>query len=177
MSTLEYLAFLTPSGVALGGKAAGSRRILKWQDVAAAMAMGNLSEEAYLLGLAKYCHDSNATKGLHVVMSKKSSLLIARNKWKSTRDVSADLAMVACLEAVANHNCPPCSGTGVILDEACENCAGIGHNRITEASKYTMAKMDKRNWQRRWRPRYEEIYQLLVAAEDELAQHLAVQLG
>ncbi|MCJ8268642.1 MAG: hypothetical protein MJK04_04480 [Psychrosphaera sp.] len=175
MSALEYLTFLTPGGLMLA-QSQGNQKILKWQDVAAAMGMGNLSQEAYLLGLAKYCQDVPAIKGLQKVMTAKSSKLIASRKWKSTRDVSADLAQVACLEALSNHNCKSCRGTGVLIDEPCANCDGFGRDRVSEASKYTLAKMDKRNWQRRWRTRYEEIYQILVAAEDELANHLAYQL-
>ena len=174
MSALEYLTFLTPGGLMLA-QSQGNQKILKWEDVAAAMGMGNLSEEAYLLGLAKYCQDLPASKGLQKIMTDKSFKLIASRKWKSARDVSSDLAQVACLEALGNHNCKPCHGTGVIIDEPCQECDGIGRNRVSEASKYTMAKMDKRNWQRRWRVRYEEIYQILVAAEDELANHLAYQ--
>lgn len=174
MSALEYLTFLTPSGVTVASNC-GHQKILKWQDVAAALGMGNLSEEAYLLGRAKYCDDAPASKNLHQVITRKSSQLIAKRKWKSAKDMSASLAQVACLEALSNHNCKPCRGTGVLLEQMCDNCEGFGRDRISEASKYNMANMDKRNWQRRWRPRYEEIYQMLIAAEDELAQHLAFQ--
>jgi len=175
MSAIDYMTFLTPTGVMLG-HVGGGKRMLSWEDVAAAMGMGNLSQEAYLLGRAKYCNDGAANKDLQAVIAKKSARLIARRKWKSARDMSGDLALVACLEAVANNNCKPCHGTGVLLEETCDNCEGFGRDRIPEASKYNLANMDKRNWQRRWRPRYEEIYQMLVAAEDELAQHLAFQL-
>lgn len=176
MSALDYLIFLTPKGVMLTNKDS-KQKLLKWEDVAAAMGMGNLSEEAYLLGRAKYCDDIKASKSLHKLMTSKSSRLIASRKWKSARDLSADLAKVACLEALANHNCKFCNGTGITYDRPCEACDGVGHTRISEASKYTIAKMDKRNWQRRWRTRYEEIYQMLITAEDELSSHLAFQFN
>lgn len=176
MSTLEYLTFLTPKGIKIC-QSGGRQRILKWEDVAAALGMGNLSKEAYLLGRAKYCHDAPASKGLIDIITDRSSRLITQRKWKSKRDVSFDLAKVACLEALSNQNCEYCHGTGIILDNPCEHCGGRGRARVPEASKYAMANMDKRNWQRRWRSRYEEIYQMLVNAEDELAHHLAVQLA
>lgn len=175
MSALEYLTFLTPKGIKLY-QTGGVQRILKWEDVAAAMGMGNLSDEAYLLGRAKYCNDAPASKGLVKIITDKSARLIHERKWKSKRDVSGSLAQVACLEALSNQHCEDCHGTGVIHDETCPVCNGRGRARVSEASKYNMVKMDKRNWQRRWRDRYEEIYQILVAAEDELAEHLAVQL-
>lgn len=176
MSALEYLTFLTPKGIKLC-QSGGAQRILKWEDVAAALGMGNLSDEAYLLGRAKYCNDAPATKGLHKIISDKSSKLIAERKWKSKRDVSSDLAQVACLEALSNQHCDDCRGTGVLFDQPCPTCDGHGRVRVSEVSKYNMVKMDKRNWQRRWKDRYEEIYQMLVAAEDELAHHLADQLS
>jgi hypothetical protein len=175
LNAFEYLAFLTPKGVRLTQEGC-QQRVHKWEDVAAAMGMGNLSEEAYLLGRAKYCDDIHASRGLQEVMTRKSSQLIAMRKWRSAKDLSADLAQVACLEVLSNHNCKLCQGTGVFIEQVCETCEGLGRDRVSEASKYTMANMDKRNWQRRWRARYEEIYQMLVAAEDELAQHLVTQL-
>lgn len=176
MSALEYLTFLSPKGIKLCQEG-HVQKILKWEDVAAALGMGDLSDEAYLLGRAKYCHDMPATKGLHKIITDKSSRLIAERKWKSKRDVSSDLAQVACLEALSNEHCEDCHGTGVLFGEPCPSCEGRGRVRVSEASKYHMVKMDKRNWQRRWKDRYEEIYQMLVAAEDELANHLAVQLS
>jgi hypothetical protein len=174
MSALDYLIFLTPKGVMLT-QSGSKQKVLKWEDVAAAMGMGNLSQEAYLLGRAKYCDDAPASKGLHKIMTDKSSQLIASRKWRSARDLSSDLAKVACLEALSNHNCKFCRGTGVTYEQPCEACEGVGRSRVSEASKYNLAKMDKRNWQRRWASRYEEIYQMLVAAEDELSSHLAYQ--
>lgn len=175
MSALEYLTALTPQGVK-ADIAPDDQKRRKWQDVAGALGMGELSEEAYLLARAKYCHEIPASEKLQKVMTKKSTQLITRRKWKSKRNLGPILARVACFEVLSHQRCPVCRGTGVLYKETCEFCDGVGRERVPEAHKYEMANIDKRNWQRRWRERYEEIYQMLIAAEDELEAHLSAQL-
>lgn len=175
MSTLEYLATLTPQGVNTD-TTAGYKKHHQWQDVAGALGMGNLSQEAYLLARAKYCHEISASEKLQKVMTQKSTQLIARRQWKSKRNLAPILARVACFEVLSHQRCRVCFGTGVLYGKVCEFCDGIGRERVPEAHKYELANIDKRNWQRRWRERYEEVYQLLIAAEDELEAHLRSQL-
>lgn len=175
MSALEFLTALTPQSVK-GDITPDEQPRRKWQDVAGALGMGDLSQEAYLLARAKYCHDLSASEVLQQVMTKKCAQLIARRKWKSQRNLAPILARVACFEVLSHQLCPVCRGTGVLYKETCEFCGGIGRERVPEAHKYQMANIDKRNWQRRWRSRYDEIYLMLISAEDELEAHLSAQL-
>lgn len=175
MSALEYLTALNPHGAKIELGSSDKKR-LHWQDVAGALGMGELSQEAYLLARAKYCHEIPASEKLQKVMTQKCVQLIARRKWKSQRNLAPTLAKVACYEVLSHQRCKVCRGTGVLYKSICEHCDGSGRERIPEAHKYQMANIDKRNWQRRWRARYEEVYLMLVAAEDELEAHLAAQL-
>ncbi|MCX4029566.1 hypothetical protein H0A36_03910 [Endozoicomonas sp. SM1973] len=175
MSAARMILLLNPKQCSLDHIPGGFNRI-SWEDVAAALAMGNLDSIAYYLGRTKYCHDEQAKAALIALIKEQAQRLASKSQWRATNERLERLSQLACLELVESPICRKCKGIGKILTISCQQCSGIGYLRQSERSKYLYAGIDKRCWARRWKDRYEQLYTDLCDAEHRLIRHLYHQL-
>ncbi|MBU2707531.1 hypothetical protein KCM76_16170 [Zooshikella marina] len=176
MSKANCLSMMNPTRCSFD-HSSKSIRLLTWQDIASALAMGNLNKTAYYIGRIKYCDDKSVIENL---IKEVANLFLTHAKevgWRIKTDAAHKLSQLACLENIRSPICKTCNGTGKIKNETCKSCGGTGSKGFSDASKYKFLCIDKRNWERRWRERYEFIYQIFEDAEKQISKHLANQLS
>ena len=81
-------------------------------------------------------------------------------KWQAPRpDWILDMARLAIYEDVDPFRCPVCKGIETRLIEGkiinCEACKGTGGAYFTDADRARILKLDRSNWSRIWRFRYD----------------------
>ncbi|MGY0216297.1 hypothetical protein ACWJJH_02790 [Endozoicomonadaceae bacterium StTr2] len=151
---------------------------LQWEDVAAALGMGQLPPIPLALARAKFCDDRHQSKVLLVLMTEQVLKLAEQESWRCRKAVLVKLAQLACHELLSAHHCKQCGGRGITRRGlSCSPCRGKGRIPMTTAARYRFAAIDKRNWDRRWNQRYEQVYNQLCEAENQLLGHLARQLN
>lgn len=175
MSADRMLLLLNPKQRSLDHIPGGYNQI-GWEDVAAALGMGNLDPLAYYLGRTKYCQDERAKQTLLNLMTQYAQFLAESNKWRTSTERLIRLCHLACQELIESPICKKCRGTGKVLNITCQYCNSEGYVRKSERSKYLFVGIDKRCWARRWKERYERLYSKVCDAEHRLIKHLSKQL-
>ncbi|MET4696712.1 hypothetical protein [Endozoicomonas lisbonensis] len=184
MNPKQLMLLLNPKGQSWSpaprnaGKAGTVQSQLRWEDVASALGAGQLAPLSYYLVRAKYCQDDSSVEPLLALVLKETSALAKANRWQARKDTLQSLAHLACYESLDTQLCKSCGGRGYSqAGKACRVCRGYGRHPMSARARYRMAGIDKRNWERRWLSRYEQLYQALCDAEDCALAHLSHQLG
>ena len=150
----------------------------RWEDIASALSMGKLPPLSVTLARAKYCEDVQCRQRFGQQVLKLVRARFRQHQWRSQPGLPERLAELACYELLAAHRCSRCDGRGCSLQGlVCEACRGHGREPMSTARRYRCAGVEKRNWERRWSQRYEQIFGLLCEAENRLLSHLSWQLN
>ena len=184
MNPKQLMLLLNPKGQTWSlaprhsGKAGSIPTHLSWEDVASALGAGQLAPLSYYLVRVKYCRDDSSVAPLLALVLKETSTLAQANRWQARRGTLESLAQLACYESLDTQLCHSCGGRGYSLaGKACRVCRGYGRHPMSARARYRMAGIDKRNWERRWLSRYEQLYQALCDAENCALAHISYQLG
>ena len=160
------------------GKGGQHHSGLGWEEVASALSMGNLDKLSYYLTRVKYCGDSSSVRALFQLVLKEVMELAETHQWGARKGTLQSLAQLACYESLDTQLCKSCAGRGYSqIGKTCRVCQGYGRRPMSARSRYQLAGVDKRNWERRWFSRYEVLYQKLCEAENDALTHLSRQLG
>ena len=177
MHPAKFLQLLNLKSPSLTRQSAG-HNLWQWQDVAAALGMGQLSPLAIELGHAKYCEDDDSCQKLLQLMKEVAQQQAKVNKWRAHKNLLPRLAQLAVYEMLSSQLCKCCRGLGITKrGVTCTDCKGQGRQPLRAAERYHFAGIDKRNWERRWQSRYEVVYGCLCDAESQLLSHLSWQLN
>jgi hypothetical protein len=174
-------------------------------DVHAALGMGHLSLEAYLMGKVVYCGDETSLERMLRLGTEHIDRLMKAEGWSQTKpnawcidlvvaagaytlDDVAELraefgqqlkqrmAQVVLRDLKNNNNCVRCGGTGRTKDyRLCAACEGTGYSPYPEVYKYSEMFIQKGAWHKTWRRRYQIVYQMFNNWLIEFEQHLIIR--
>ncbi|MCX4029644.1 hypothetical protein H0A36_13215 [Endozoicomonas sp. SM1973] len=148
-----------------------------WEDIAAALGMGNLPAESYYLGRYLIFDDQADKQKLIELITIEAEYLAETHYWK-LGDVSLEqLALLACEELKIMSVCEQCDGLGFNRSgDDCSPCSGYGWKSYSEKDKYQFLGLDSKSWFRRWQGRYMDILNYVGDAAYHLREHLKQQL-
>lgn len=182
MNPVRLLAKLTTRGVRIEGCPGGQIELTS-QDVAAALGMGSLNEQAYLIGRAKFSDDGFAQG---VLVDRVEQAFRARCQaagWK--QDYCRGIAELCVFELVWNGACPHCAGRGagwvkprdsaVQLWRDCGVCKGTGRKRLTIRERASIAGVGKSQFAAEWQQRADKVMLDLWSMESDCLRHLVRQ--
>ena len=176
METARYLLLLNPKSPSWSDVSGGHNK-LRWEDIAVALSMGDLNQLSYVLARTKYCQDSSCAEALVKQVGGLVKALAQKGQWRARGTLLNKLAQLACYESLQASHCPTCRGRGQRRNGMeCDDCHGSGRKPMSARSRYRFAGIDKRNWERRWQQRYEDVFRRLCDAENQALSHLSWQL-
>ena len=112
MHPAKFLQLLNLKSPSLTRQSAG-HNLWQWQDVAAALGMGQLSPLAIELGHAKYCEDDDSCQKLLQLMKEVAQQQAKVNKWRAHKNLLPRLAQLAVYEMLSSQLCKCCRGLGI----------------------------------------------------------------
>lgn len=175
---------------------------LQSMDVHAALGMGHLSLEAYLMGKVIYCGDDTSMEKMRCLGTEHIDRLMTKEGWSQTKpnawyidrvvaagaytqedipdlrkefaeQLKKRLSQVVLLDLRNNNNCISCKGTGRTKDyRPCGACDGSGYSPYPEAYKYSILFIQKGAWHKTWRRRYQIVYRMFNDWLIEFEEHL-----
>ncbi|MDE1462137.1 hypothetical protein [Spartinivicinus poritis] len=149
----------------------------RWEDIAAALGMGNLPAESYYLGRFLIFDDQGDKQKLIELITMEAHSLAETNDWQLENVSLEQLALLACEELKVMSVCGYCNGLGFNrTGEDCNPCLGYGWKGYTEKEKYQFIGVNGKSWYRRWQLRYTDILNYLGGAAYHLREHLEQQL-
>lgn len=183
----RLLARMNPHSISPSNINSKTKPLISSSDVAAALAYGNLSKEAYYLGRAKYCDDKISEALLLQHLERKIQYAIQKNNWRDAPGRAKNLAKLVLAEGVYGLTCKRCQGRGYISKQAisntsdrharaCQSCHGTGFGKFSYDQKAHIINISKSNWARTWEARTLEFIYYVSKLEQELANHLRFQL-
>lgn len=192
MSAAEEIARLTARSAWKTEKLDRSISAVLPSDIAAALPSERLPR---LLVMAAYMQDEAAKRWASIYLYVETHKLIQKYGWDVPTGVEIYRAMaaVAVHEAINPMVCRNCEGHKIPIDGTrdicgrvirgkpvpCPECGGGGIKAMDEAEIYTALRgcqlagyrnidtISRKAWERKWRRRYREIYQLAVALHNE----------
>ncbi|WP_163832197.1 hypothetical protein [Spartinivicinus ruber] len=162
---MSAMTLLTPKSVKYEG-VPGGMPTLTPEDVAAALGMGDLPREAYLLGLVKYNNDKTV---IHELDKLTQQFIITKGineKWREPWPTDKKKSLFFFLqfarqminEVIFENTCQTCNGTGVYQHKSftrkcrCSN----GKRALTKAELAEKCCITYKSWCQTWHARYLE---------------------
>lgn len=157
-------------------------------DVAVALSYGTLSEYAYYLGRAKYCHDETAHTVLWEHLEERIQQAIKKNNWKDSEGRAKGMALLVLNEGVYRLPCTHCHGRGIIWKKSkgngsinngkqCAKCNGTGLGRLSERQRAKIANVPISSWTRTWASYHHKFICYVTGLESELISHMHRQFS
>ena len=148
-----------------------------WEDVSAALGMGNLPLESYYLGRYLIFDDTTyKQKLIKLVITEAENLALIGTCQQDHMNL-AQLARLVCEELKVMSVCSLCKGLGFIkAGNKCRFCAGYGWKSFSEKEKYQFLKVTKASWYQNWQQYYIRLLNYLGDAAYHLREHLAIHL-
>lgn len=177
--TMESLFYILNQNPAPLGHIPGtSRNKMGWQDVSSALGMGKLNRMSSLIARLKYNQDLTAQRELSALLHQQALSIAKQQNWRAKAEVVERLSNLAQYEFLRSDLCDQCKGRKFHenAEKTCSFCKGLGRRRLRESDKYRFAAIEKRNWERRWKNRYEYLFTVLSESEQALFNHLDRQL-
>lgn len=149
----------------------------RWEDIAAALGMGNLPAESYYLGRYFIFNDEHDIQKLEALLAIEVKYLAITQKWQIGKVNLAAIASLICNELMVMSVCHYCGGLGFEnSDEDCQPCKGYGWKSYSEREKYQFIGANYQAWHRRWQGRYMQLLNYIGDAAYVLRIHLNHQL-
>lgn len=154
---LEALAKLTARAAPLDAISRGGSTPSTGQATAAALS--GLSEHAMALAMVRYVGDVSPMPQLAYAAWLRAVDVANRDGWRPPRgsEIVRKMAKAAIFEAIEPHRCGACNGTGYLSARACHRCGGTGNEPIRDATLAQALGVDKSNYSRTWKPRYQAV--------------------
>lgn len=153
-------------------------------DVAASLGFGNLSDPAYYLGLARYCHDPKAEQWMRQYIREKLIVFVEDNRWKLDEWNIHGCVEIVMRESVYGMACQKCGGLGYrypkpYSDEAsgdCKHCEGSGIGQLSERERSRISGISFTTWRRNWKERINNFLAQFAQIDSELHYHIKKRL-
>lgn len=161
MNAVETFGRLTAHGPNMIGGRGGKDRITA-QDIAAAAALSEMQEGAFLLALAKGTEEPGAIRAWHSHWL--AYVRAERPQWP--QEMQTRMALLTSVDARERALCAHCGGAGRHRNQRdCAKCEGTGARTYTDADMAVRIGIRPASWADPWRGRYRE----LMAVLDEWA--------
>ncbi|WP_163834663.1 hypothetical protein [Spartinivicinus ruber] len=178
---MSAMTLLTPKSVKYEG-VPGGMPTLTPEDVAAALGMGDLPREAYLLGLLKYTDDKTVLHELDNLVQefviKKGIEEGWREPWPNEKKRSLmffkQFARSMINEVVDDNLCKRCNGSGIDCRTSHHRKCNCNNGRRAPLKK-ELAKycgINEKCWRERWHTRYTESLKQIHTWRAQLIWHL-----
>ncbi|MBU2705426.1 hypothetical protein KCM76_05515 [Zooshikella marina] len=149
----------------------------RWEDIAAALGMGNLPAESYYLGRYFIFNDEQDIQKLEELLTIEIKYLAVMKEWQVGKVNLPAMATLICNELKIMTVCTYCEGLGFESDgEDCQRCKGYGWKSFSEREKYQFIGANYQAWHRRWQGRYMQLLNFIGDAAYVLRMHLNHQL-
>jgi len=123
--------------------------------------LSGLGEQAMNMALAKYAGDEQSERKLIAHVRVYAAGIAVNERWEIVkgRPIVANMAAVAVFEVVRPNRCGACGGTSFVGRQVCKRCSGLGYRSCSSATIAEAMGIDKSNYSRLWKARYNNIYQ------------------
>lgn len=163
--------------------------------------LSGLGREPFLMGMAAECGDMNSLKQIELVLWVRAKTIADRENWDAPRGYFTVRRMVgvALYEAMEDHCCYGCNGTGSMKFELrdcpgilmaptfeavgpdagkvrCICCGGSGTIHLSGRKKADLSGVNKDMWTRLWSRRYESIFAIARDWRQSAKNHLAYRM-
>ncbi len=203
MAKIDYLASkMNINGASISADVVGGGEPeLVTNDVYGAMALGNLSPNAYIFGSAFINKDGYmigesmriGTMAIDKLCNQENWSVVKPfqhqvNQWviegrisKAEADIEKvrlgevlkfNLAKLAVNDILQNHLCLPCNGTGEINGRKHRACDGNGTTTLPETQKAKYCGIHYSTWKQTWQFRFKLIETLFIGWSNEFLEHL-----
>ena len=157
----DFLARLNIGGQSYEFTPRGTPALTR-EELAASLAMGNLSKNAYLFALAYYMEDEKARMELEIQLWIQLAGYANEHKWKVIRgrETLRMLCRLALAEWIIRRPCKTCGGTGKVLASDtgkladCCICGGAGIKTLSGREQAKFVGLSNARWVESWKNRY-----------------------
>ena len=155
--TPETLALLTARSTNLNRVTRGGKPALTSSDVAAALS--GISSPATDYALYRYVGDTSAQPRLFYIAYLRAVDVANRDGWQPPKgsEIIRKMTKAALVETFDCPVCRSCGGTGYLGAKSCTQCGGGGTARIPDSTIAHALGVDKSNYSRTWRDRYQSV--------------------
>jgi len=160
MANIEVLALLCAGSTryhAVGGRSSSGDRLA---GVEVAGLLAGLDNQTMNFALAKYLGDEQAERMLLAQVRVWAVGVAVNEGWRIVRGRPCvlNMAAIAVFEAVRPNQCRRCHGNKFVGGKVCGCCHGSGIGKLSTASIAEAIGVDKSNYVRVWRGRYQQCY-------------------
>ncbi|WP_144395328.1 hypothetical protein [Pleionea sediminis] len=150
-------------------------------DIAASLAYGRLSKEAYYFARSKYCDDMESANLLLVFFNRFVSAKLSELGLSQPFEFVQGMSKLMLIESVLGTECVPCKGKGFlhIEDELidCNKCSRTGKASLSQRKRAEIVGVSLSSWHRNWNQYLPEFFSHTQELASQINRHIHRQLA